>query len=184
VVAGFDVVVLGGGGAVAVAVGAQASVGAQDQVGEGGGVAGVAPVQGAFGDGDRVVGDGETPGGGVGELGGGLAGDVGQDGAEAFDLAGFFGEHGQGGQVQVQVDGRLARGGGGGGAGLGGVDPGQEVGEGVGADLVQRARVAGGLGGANDAPLGGWFSQIVQSVAFPQALADGWTLDWLDQSAA
>ena len=116
------VVVVAAPGGSAAAGGAAGAVAGVDERGLGGG----GPVaQAAFGDQVGVgVGDIEAPLGVFGHLLCGLAGDVGQDGAEAFNLAGFFGQHGQGGQVQVQVDGGLADGGGGGGAGRGGVHPG------------------------------------------------------------
>jgi hypothetical protein len=63
----------------------------------------------------------------------------------------------------VQLDGRLTHRGRLRGAGRDRVHTGQQVGEGVGPDLVQGAGVAGGLGGPDEASLGRWFVHMAPS---------------------
>ena len=78
-------------------------------MGEGGGEFRGEGAEAAFGEGLAVVGDDESPCGDGGELGGGVAGDVGGDRSEAGEFAGVVAQAEEGFDVEVQCDAGAAQ---------------------------------------------------------------------------
>ena len=107
----------------------------------GGGGCGRGEVAGLVVDAEAPPGAGGVLGAGVGDL----AGDVGDHGSPAGQVAGRVGQPEQRGQRHGQLDHPAARGGQ--GAGEAAVE---QVEEGVGAQLVEAAAIAAGLGGLGD----------------------------------